>query len=53
MGGKGSGGHNRKTAEVRKAEGNAGKRTINEREPEAPPADPDEAPPDASSGTGH
>jgi P27 family predicted phage terminase small subunit len=39
MGGKGSGGHNRKTAAVKKAEGNAGKRAINEREPVAPPAD--------------
>jgi P27 family predicted phage terminase small subunit len=38
MGGKGSGGHNRKSAAVRRAEGNAGKRSINEREPEAPPA---------------
>jgi P27 family predicted phage terminase small subunit len=41
VGGKGSGGHNRKTAAVRKAEGNAGKRDINDREPEAPPADPE------------
>lgn len=39
MGGRGSGGHNRKTAAVKKAEGNAGKRVINDREPEAPPAD--------------
>jgi P27 family predicted phage terminase small subunit len=38
MGGKGSGGHNRKTAAVRKAEGNAGKRSINEHEPDPPPA---------------
>jgi len=44
MGGRGSGGHNRKTAAVKKAEGNAGKRAINDREPVAPPADPDDAP---------
>ena len=39
MGGKGSGGHNRKSAAQRKAEGNAGKRRINKNEPIAPAAD--------------
>lgn len=33
MGGKGSGGHNRKPAAIRKAQGNAGHRDINEAEP--------------------
>jgi P27 family predicted phage terminase small subunit len=39
VGGRGSGGHNRKPAAVKKAEGNAGKRRINKREPDPPPAD--------------
>lgn len=43
MGGKGSGGHNRKPAATRKTQGNAGKRRINDREPVAPPASPNGA----------
>lgn len=34
MGGKGSGGHNRKPTALKKIEGNAGKRRLNTREPE-------------------
>jgi P27 family predicted phage terminase small subunit len=45
MGGKGSGGHNRKSAAQKKAEGNRGRRTINEREPKSAPATPRDAPP--------
>lgn len=43
MGGRGSGGHNRKSAGVRRAQGNPGKRRINHQEPAAPPA-PTQAP---------
>lgn len=49
MGGKGSGGHNRKPSAQRKAEGNAGKRPINEAEPvplEGSPAMPSDLSPD-------
>ena len=38
MGGRGSGGHNRKTAKQRELEGNPGHRPINKQEPNAPPA---------------
>lgn len=41
MGGKGSGGHNKKPTELRKAEGNRGRRAFNGKEPESPPGPPD------------
>jgi P27 family predicted phage terminase small subunit len=40
MGGKGSGGHNRKPTAVKKLEGNAGHRTLNESEPTPAPGEP-------------
>jgi phage terminase small subunit len=40
MGGKGSGGHNRKPIAQKKAEGNRGKRAINLRDPKALPGEP-------------
>ncbi len=40
MGGKGSGGKNRKPTAIKKAEGNRGKRTLNESEPAALPGEP-------------
>ena len=40
MGGKGSGGHNRKPTNLKKAEGNRGKRPLNLREPKALPGEP-------------
>lgn len=40
MGGKGSGGHNRKTTAKKKAEGNRGKRKLNEQEPPSLPGEP-------------
>jgi P27 family predicted phage terminase small subunit len=40
MGGRGSGGHNRKPTAQKKAEGNRGRRPINKREPVPPAGDP-------------
>ena len=40
MGGKGSGGRNRKPTAQKKAEGNRGKRPLNENEPKALPGEP-------------
>jgi P27 family predicted phage terminase small subunit len=40
MGAKGSGGKNRKTTAQKKAEGNRGKRALNDREPKALPGEP-------------
>ena len=40
MGGKGSGGHNRKPTAQKLAEGNRGKRRLNLREPKALPGEP-------------
>ena len=40
MGGKGSGGRNRKTTAQKKAEGNRGKRALNENEPPSLPGEP-------------
>lgn len=40
MGGKGSGGRNRKSTAQKRAEGNRGRRALNEREPQALPGEP-------------
>ena len=44
MGGKGSGGRNRKPTAVRKLQGNAGKRALNKREPKPKPGIPEMPP---------
>ena len=41
MGAKGSGGHNRKPSQLKKIQGNAGKRKVNRREPKPTPGTPE------------